>query len=167
MKVSRKEREEREERAQLEAEWFYGDLRGSVDNASPEMREAAVAVEATLRSISTFHRGALSLWYTEKSWPEALREEFGPATSLVVRLACARTPSVGSTEVLEAAAAERLLAWIRGEGDDSALEDLDFRADKHFHLAIRALAKALPATPRVAEGPGSSVVLAGAAAESA
>jgi hypothetical protein len=71
----------------------------------------------------------LSLWYTEKSWPEALREEFGPATSLVVRLACARTPSVGSTEALEAAAAERLLAWIAGESDDTSLEDLDFRAE--------------------------------------
>jgi hypothetical protein len=167
MKLSRKEREEREIQSELEAGWFYGSLRGQAGNASPLERKHAIAMDTALRSISTFHRGALSLWFTEKAWPEALRQEYGPAASLVVRLACATAPSVGSTDAVEAVAVKRLLAWMAGESEDEALEDLDFRAEKHFRLALRALAKALPATTREEEAPASGVVPARSVTESA
>ena len=151
--------------ARREAEWFYGTLRGRVpQNGSFARRRRAAVVKGALQSIPAFHRGALSLWHTNKVWPADLRREFGPATSLVVRLECAQHPAVGgATEALEAAAVERLSALVaRGsDADVQALVGLEIRARRHYELAIRALAKArakIASRPDVA--PASGVVLA-------
>jgi hypothetical protein len=150
---------------QREAAWFYGSLGGRIPAAgSPARRRRAAAVEAALQAIPAFHRGALSLWHTEKTWPPDLRKEFGIGTSLVVRLECALHPSVGvSTEVLEAAAVERISALLaRAKSrDEQALARLAVRADRHYYLAIRLLAKARAAIARRSdEAPASGVILA-------
>jgi hypothetical protein len=148
-----------------EVEWFYRTLGGRVPDSGAQ-RTRALVIAAALQSIASFHRGAISMCHTRKAWPQDVWDEFGRATSLVVRLECALHPSVGDTDVLEAAAVARLSALI-ADGDDDALARLRSRARKHYRLAIRALAKA---RARLAAGtdeaPVSGVVLATAAKES-
>jgi hypothetical protein len=167
MKQARRERALAEARAEKDVAWFYGTLAGRVDNAPAETREAAGEIDAALLSILTFHRGALSLRFRKKDWPDDLYEEFGNATSLVVRLACAANPSVGPTTMIEAAAVERLVACIaRGGAEDAdLLARLDVRAMRHVRLAIRAFAKARGILSKRA--PVSGVVLTGDATVSA
>lgn len=164
--MKRRERARWEACVEREAKWFYGKLRGQVpEKASPAQLRKAAMVCAALQAIPAFHRGALSLWHGERTWPEDLRKEFGGATSLVVRLECVQHPSVGvTTEALEAAAVLRLSASLaRGSSaDDDAVARLACRADRHYHLAIRALAKARARIAACSDGaPASGVVLAG------
>jgi hypothetical protein len=163
-----RQRQHRREHVESEAAWFYVELQGRAENAPESMRARARDLQTAVLTLSAFHRGALSLWYRDKPWPEVLRRKFGRSTSLVVRLACAATPSVGATEPLEAAAMERLLVWMAGRGsdaDDDALGDLEVRAEMYFRRAIRALTKALPSvSPAKA---AARAVVAGDALESA
>jgi hypothetical protein len=167
-------RRRRESRARREAEWFYKTLRGRVpdqDNASPEVRSAAAQIDAWLKAVPAFHRGALSLRYARKEWPRVIMREFGGLSSLVVRLECALHPATGKTnEELEKAAIERIEKAIAAreartaalaavaeagskptsmpqEDEDRPLpagvdiERLEYRADRHVKLAVRALGK--------------------------
>jgi len=164
-------RRRRESRARREAEWFYKTLGGRVpdeDNASPEVRSAAAQIEAWLKAVPVFHRGALSLRYTRREWPRVIMREFGGLSSLVLRLECALHPATGMTnEQLEKASVERIekaIAARKGaraavaeagskatsmpqEDEDPPLpagvdiERLEYRADRHVKLAVRALGK--------------------------
>jgi hypothetical protein len=210
-------RERRESRARREAEWFYKVLRGRVPEegtASPEVRSAAAQIEAWLKAVPAFHRGALSLRYRRRPWPAAIVRQFGGLSSLAIRLECALHPATGKTnEELEKAAIERIEKTIaareaaveeikaitaqnatcsapthmRPRGEDPPLPAdvdiarLDYRAERHVALAIRALGKVrgdapcvLPrAKPRVDQSvtpvteprPSSSVRLAAPAVE--
>jgi hypothetical protein len=136
----------------------------------PEERSAAVQIDAWLKAVPAFHRGALSLRYRPKEWPRAIVREFGDLSSLAVRLECALHPAMGKTNAeLEKASVERLEKAIdarnaqiekanaaekagsepmpgRPRRDPALavgvdLAQLDFRADRHVALAIRALGK--------------------------
>jgi hypothetical protein len=206
----RRRRERRESHGRREAEWFYKVLGGRVPDegaAPPEVQSAAVQIDAWLKAVPAFHRGALSLRYRPKEWPRAIGREFGDLSSLAVRLECALHPATGKTNAeLEKASVERIEKAIearnaqiekataaekascseamplRPRRDDLSLSgvvdlaQLDFRADRHVALAIRALGKVrgdapcvLPrAKPRADKNPtpiaelppGSSVRLA-------
>jgi hypothetical protein len=206
-------RERRESRARREAEWFYKVLGGRMpdDGTAPlGARSAAAQIEAWLKAVPAFHRGALSLRYTPKKWPRAIVREFGGLSSLALRLECALHPATGMTnEELEKASVERIEkalaereARTAGLADEAAgskatsmpQEDedpplpagvdivrLEYRADRHVKLAIRALGKVrgdapcvLPlAKPRADKSattvteppPSSSVCLAARAVE--
>jgi hypothetical protein len=166
-------RRRRESRARREAEWFYKVLRGRVPyegTAPPEVRRAAAQIDAWLKAVPAFHRGALSLRYARKEWPRAIVREFGGLSSLVIRLECALHPATGKTneelekasiDRIEKALAERearktaLAAAAAGskptsmpqEDEDPPLpagvdiERLEYRADRHVKLAVRALGK--------------------------
>ncbi len=105
-------RERRESHIQREAEWFYKVLGGRVPDdgmASPEVRSAAAQIEAWLKAVPAFHRGALSLRYTPREWPGAIVREFGDLSSLAVRLECSLHPATGKTNAeLEKASVERI-----------------------------------------------------------
>jgi predicted nucleic acid-binding protein len=131
-----------EGRAEAEAAWFYGTHGGQVPVTGPD-REAALATERRLASLVTFHRGAFALWFSAKEWPARIHREFRVGASLVVRLECALHPAVGrSTDELEAAAVARLVERIvRGSAEDERhLARLRRRAERHFRLAVKALA---------------------------
>jgi hypothetical protein len=149
-----------ERRASAEAAWFYETLGGRVPaGASTEAGAAARRIEQWLRELPAFHRGAFSLRYTPRDWPVTLVEEFGDATSLVVRLECTQHPAVGQpTAQLEAASIERLTSAIAACADERRrqkglraddrvgrkqmqLVELGVRAEKHLASAVRALAK--------------------------
>jgi hypothetical protein len=167
-------RERRESHGRREAEWFYKVLGGRVPDEGavpPEVQSAAVQIDAWLKAVPAFHRGALSLRYRPKEWPRAIVREFGDLSSLAVRLECALHPAMGKTNAeLEKASVERLEKAIdarnaqiekanaaekagsrpmpeRPRREDFALAggidlaQLDFRADRHVALAIRALGK--------------------------
>jgi len=106
------QRERRESRARREAGWFYKVLGGRVPderNAPPEVRSAAVQIEAWLKAVPPFHRGALSLRFTPREWPKAIVGEFHEFSSLVIRLECALHPATGkTTEELEKASIARI-----------------------------------------------------------
>jgi hypothetical protein len=125
-------------------DWFFGMLGGRVPEENTELadaRPAAEAIDAWLRAMPAFHRGALALRFTPRTWPRTLTGHYGKSTSLVVRLECALHPSPGdrSTEALEQAAALRLEEVLRKRGRDrhALLE----RANTHESLAIRAYLK--------------------------
>jgi len=129
-RLSRKERlrrERRESRARREAEWFYDVLGGRVpseDIASPEVRTAAAQVEAWLKAVPAFHRGALSLRYTPRDWPAAIVGEFEELAGVAVRLECALHPAIGKTNAeLEQASIERIEKAV--EARRVELEELD------------------------------------------
>jgi hypothetical protein len=175
-------RARRESRARREAEWFYKVLRGRVPEevtASPEVRSAAAQIEAWLRAVPAFHRGALSLRYRRRPWPWAIVREFGGLSSLAVRLECALHPATGKTnEELEKAAIERIENTIEAReaarvaaavacskatsmhphDEDPPLPAgvdiarLDYRAERHVALAIRALGKVRGDAPCVVPG---------------
>jgi hypothetical protein len=144
-------REQREDMARAELDWFFGAMEGRVPSsraAPAEARRPARRIARWLRRIPAFHRGALSLCFTPKAWPTWLVREYGGSTSLVVRLECSLHPSTGgqTTEELEEAALERLGKVREG--------DLWSRAWDHEYLALRAYLKVrgtrpcvLPATP--------------------
>jgi hypothetical protein len=137
--------------------------------ASPEVRGAAAQIDAWLKSVAAFHRGALSLRYRRREWPGAIEREFGELSSLAVRLECAAHPATGKTNrELEQAAVERIknaiearnaeieavekatgaekANWSKPMPDSTLpaevdLARLDYRAYRHVALAIRALGK--------------------------
>jgi hypothetical protein len=147
--MTRKRRSEREVAAEQEAAWFYGELGGRVPEpttASPEVCEAARDVQRRLATLPPFHRGALSLWYTDGDWPEPITRWFGRSASLVVRLECALHPAVGrSTDELERESAGRLLSLIaaavkKSGSARSTLHGFERRARGHVNRAVAALA---------------------------
>jgi len=157
-----------------EAGWFFRELGGEVpEGGDAATRDAARQIDAWLREVPAFHRGALSLRYVPRAWPTCIREEFEELASVAVRLECALHPAVGrSTEALEAESVERLRQTIRAcEGararpeppgrerplspSEKALAQLTLRAYRHVELAIRALARV--------RGGGPCVVPAGGA----
>jgi hypothetical protein len=101
-------------------------------------------VEAVLATLPAYHRGVLSLHHdAERSWPAPLRTAFGGCASLAVRLDCCDHPAIGPTPVLEAAAAERLVAIVAAKGTAAArITNLCLRAWDLFDEAVRAYAKA-------------------------
>jgi len=140
------------------------------DNASPEVWSAAAQIETWLKAVPAFHRGALLLRYTRREWPRAIVREFGGLSSLVIRLECALHPATGKTnEELEKASVERIEKAIAARGGRTAalaaeaagskatsmhpqdedpplpagvdIERLEYRADRHVKLAVRALGK--------------------------
>jgi len=170
--AKRRRRGRRESHARREAAWFYKALGGRVPNegaASPEVRGAAAQIDAWLKSVAAFHRGALSLRYRRREWPGAIVSEFGELSSLAVRLECAAHPATGKTnreleqaaverikraiearnaqiEAIEKAAAAQKANWSEPMPDSTLpaevdLERLDYRAYRHVALAIRALGK--------------------------
>ena len=100
-------------------------------------------VEALLGSISGYHRGVLALYYTNRTWPPVVAKRLGRYAGLVVRLYCADHPGQGSTQALEAAAAERLAEMA--EDDLTGLFELEWRAYDHREHALRAYLKAVRA----------------------
>ncbi|MGO8998004.1 MAG: hypothetical protein ACLQVI_32180 [Polyangiaceae bacterium] len=160
-------------RAEREASWFFRDLEGTVpDGGDPVTRAAAEQIHAWLRAIPAFHRGALALRYTPRSWPTCVAREFGALASVVVRLECALHPAVGiRTDALEQASVERLRKAIevcrcaraarratrrdppmsRPERD---LGRLRWRAGIHVDLAHRALARVRWYGPCLVPGAG-------------
>jgi hypothetical protein len=190
-----KQRERIEDRAGKETDWFFRVMGGRVPEPGvgpAYARPAAEAIVRWLRSIPAFHRGALSLLYETRAWPEALTNEFGMWTSLVVRLECARLAD-GSGLLgakLEKLAAERIEEDIAArqrrrdavagtQKSDAALTRLERsvrrrgdRADRHVELACRAYAKArgnapcvLPRGPSVEDGTVDDADLAAGGAE--
>jgi hypothetical protein len=147
-----------EARAEKEAIWFYERLGGRVpEEGSADVRDAASTIDGWLRSLPAFDRGALSLWFDKRNWPEAIQVEFGNAASLVVRLECVLHPAVGRpTDELEREAVERLSAMIADRESRPQtpgrsptpcksgmhLTQLAYRAYRHSRHAIRGLAKA-------------------------
>jgi hypothetical protein len=158
----------RESHGRREAGWFYKVLGGRVPDegtASPEVRSAAAQIEAWLKAMPAFHRGALSLRYTPKEWPPVIVREFRELSSLAVRLECALHPATGKTNrELEQASVERIEKAIEARNAQieaiekaTAAQDttcpkpmpvacvdlvrLDHRAARHVALAIRALGK--------------------------
>ena len=179
-KVSRRKVLLRRERAEREAQWFFGTLGGRVPEegaCAPSIRAAALTIDGWLRMIPAFHRGALALAYVPRTWPAAIRGWFGEFTSLVVRLECALHPTPGQTnEALEAASVARLSAALASGGRTNAkdafgpddddlrlaagpLGTLFRRALRHRELAIHALARA--------RGDGACVVPRGRARSAA
>jgi hypothetical protein len=118
--------------------------------------------------VPSYHRGALALRYSARTWPEAIAREFDALASVVVRLECALHPAVGlSTAALEAASVARLEEDIRlatrfrvrkgaagrerpQSAPEKRLARLLRRALTHVDLAHRALARV--------RGDGPSVV---------
>ncbi len=162
--LEEKRRERIRERADKETDWFFGIMGGRVPEPGigpAYARPAAQAVDGWLRSIPPFHRGALSLMHDKREWPEALREKYRWATSLVVRLECARLAdgSGRSASELEALAVRRLEEDIAAcQRRRAVVEDTHrhavptvrevevrrraHRAYKHVELALRAYSKA-------------------------
>src|ERR1700722_9975310 len=128
---SRRPRSRAETIAAAEIEWFYTRLGGEVPE---EDRDAAVSIGGWLRQLATFHTGALSLRYTPKQWSASLMDEFGPWTSLIVRLECATrsTDRPADTGNLESAAVVRLEGMLADEQRYGAeLTRLDRHAFSH------------------------------------
>jgi hypothetical protein len=160
--------------AEREAEWFYAQLDGRApEDAPPDVRAAASAIEQSLRLLATYDRGALALWFTKREWPDPLRRYFGDAVSLVVRLECAAHPAVGRPVAdLEREAVARLLEWMASshapprdldlEGDfgvepaPATPLDLHLSARAYFRAAIRALGKARGSGPCRVPGTGGA-----------
>jgi hypothetical protein len=106
--------------------------------------DAHLTVANVLATLKPHHRAALAMHHTPRAWPEALATVCGKETSLVVRLYCADHPTLGTTAVLEAAAAQTLAASVSG-GSTSAVDRLHFRAIDHVLRAQAAFLKALEA----------------------
>jgi hypothetical protein len=157
-----------------EASWFFRELGGKVpEGVDATTRAAAVQVDAWLRAIPSFHRGALDLRYVRRPWPKCIAREFGELVSVAVRLECALHPSVGiSTEALERASAERLqtviLSCDRARSrrtpagrerpmtpSEKGLARLARRAERHVELAVRALGRVRGVGPCLAPAPGA------------
>jgi len=162
--IEERRREVAEERAVRELDWFFVVMNGRVPEVGegPSFaREAALAIDGWLRDAPPFHRGAFALRHSKRDWPEALREEFGRNTTLVVHLECVSLwkGSRGSRGELEQLAVEGLLAeierckrrekavagtkWAKVRTRAQArLDERHERAGWHVRSAIRAYAKA-------------------------
>ena len=125
--------------AQTELAWYYQHPEARA--ASPSARAAAERIERWLRSIKTFHGGALALTYAPRVWPDAVAEYFGPLAGIAVRLECAAHPAIGiATLELETAAAWRLSArLVEGARLDG-------------QLSKRALLRGVTRTPKELRG---------------
>jgi hypothetical protein len=147
--------------AEREATWFFRELGGKVpQDGDLRTLAAAAQIDAWLRAIPPFHRGALALRFVPRAWPTCIAEAFGELASVVVRLECALHPAVGvSTETLEHASVERLRRDIacseRARArraptgrdrpmtvTDKGLSRLLRRAHLHVENGLRALARA-------------------------
>jgi hypothetical protein len=131
--------EDPETLAERELEAYFARRRAAAPrDAEDEM------VEATLASISAYHRGVLTLHHDARTWPEGVVAALSPYASIGVRLDCADHPGAGSTPALEQVAAQRIAALFAAEGDKSQRLTLLFsRAMTHHMRAIRGYAKAL------------------------
>ena len=89
-----------------------------------------------MKSLPTFHAGALALRYSPKEWPAFLSDHYEGWTSLVVRLECALHPGIGTTDELEQASVRRLERKVRARKRDAY--GLRTRAAKHVNLALHA-----------------------------
>jgi len=137
--AERRRRARRLRRARKEVAWFVGKLRGRVPErgaASEGDRSAAQVIDACLKSLPTFHAGALALRYSPKDWPASVADHYGSWTSLVVRLDGALHPGIGTTEELEQASVARLERKVRARKRDAY--GLRSRAAKHVNLALHA-----------------------------
>jgi hypothetical protein len=133
-----------EERAWAEVAWFCGTLGGVVPEQDCPEHAGARRIDRWLKKLPAFHRGAFSLRYTPRAWPEPLAETFGEDASLVVRLECAGHPAVGVSHAeLEAASVERLTALVaEGERERQRRKDLgDLGPDGLSERRVRALAR--------------------------
>jgi hypothetical protein len=126
-------------RAERELEWYFANAKASTP--SIEASEAVATIQARLATLLAFHRGAIALRYDAKVWPEALTKAVGGFTAMVVRIHCADHPTIGSTEVLEKAAAERLEEVARAKGF-VGLCDLWSRAHDRYQEALHAYMEA-------------------------
>jgi hypothetical protein len=149
MKQSKKARRASWRRAKsiacAEVEWFFTFAKGTVPapgEADPAFRDAAAAIQGWLRAILTFHAGALALRFTPREWPDALVQEFGSWTGIVVRLECAAHPSIGATVDLERAAVLRIEEALATRGASyHELYELVEHANEHVEAALVAYVK--------------------------
>jgi hypothetical protein len=127
--------------AESELEAYFARKR----KAAPRTAEDEV-VAATLASISAYHQGVLKLYYDGRTWPEEITKALGAYASIGIRLDCAHHPAMGSTPILEHAAAERITAIVasKGFGADS-ISELVVRAMEHHDRALHGYMKALRA----------------------
>jgi hypothetical protein len=138
-----------------EIEWFHTRCSGAIPEeaaATAEERAAATAIAGWLGQLATFHAGALSLRFTPRYWPESLWEEFGPWTSLIVRLECATHPSERRTHTsaLEVAAVLRLEEMLADQHQfGPKLIRLDRHAFQHVRAAVRAYVRVRGRGPSV------------------
>jgi hypothetical protein len=140
--------------ARRELGWFHGTLGGRVPeegDLEPDLRRAAARIDGWLKSIPTFHRGALSLRHSTKRWPKPLTDEYRAWTSLVVRLECALHPSDvwRPTDELEEAGAKRLIEALASRRWSNDADDFQDRARAHVRDAIEAYAEARGEEPCV------------------
>ena len=138
-----------------EIEWFYARFAGKDPDgyaATAEERKAALLIAGGIRQIATFHAGALRLRFAPRAWPESLTAEFGPWTSLIVRLECAAVANEqgASPAALEKAALGRLEEMLADEYRHGAkLDRLERHASKHVRAAVQAYVKVRPRGPSV------------------
>jgi hypothetical protein len=126
----------------VEVEWFHRTAKGRVPDegeCEPATREAATKIAGWLATLLTFYKGALALRFTPRFWPKALVVEFGPWTSLAVRLECAKHPSEKPKSIAEAEAeaASRLVEMIARREDVRELIRLRRHAEQHVTHALR------------------------------
>jgi hypothetical protein len=105
------------------------------------MTATDIETASVLQSLPSYTRGALTLALGARNWPAALQKRCGIHTGLVVRLFCADHPTIGRTEDLENAAAERLTRMI-GTASDDVVTDFALRALEHFESARAAFVEA-------------------------
>jgi hypothetical protein len=136
-----------EKASTAEVQWFFRTMNGRVPGVVPgegeaeaAARDAAAQIAGWLAAIPTFYKGALALRFTQRLWPVALVAEYGPWTSLAVRLECAKHPSETprSTDEAETAAARRLVEAIAKRQGVRELVRLRKHAEEHVTLALRA-----------------------------
>jgi hypothetical protein len=135
-----------EERASRELAAYFASVHGT----GPRSADSA-EVETILGEVSAYHRGVIALYHDARVWPEPVKKALGAYTALAVRLYCADHPASGSTQALEASAADRLAEIAAADGAVSLpLMDLENRAYHHYSAALHAYAKALRARERAA-----------------
>jgi hypothetical protein len=126
-------------RADRELEWYFANAKET--NVSTETGAAIATIGGRLETLPSFHRGAIALRHDARVWPKALTDAAREYTAMAVRIHCSDHPTIGSTEVLEKAAAQRLdeVARVRGF---LGLADLCDRADERYQEAVEAYMKA-------------------------
>jgi hypothetical protein len=137
-----------------ELEWFFRTAKGRVPEegeCDPATREAAARIAGWLATLLTFYKGALELRFTPRFWPKALVVEFGPWTSLAVRLECAKRASEKARPLheVEAEATSRLVEAIARREDVRELVRLRKHAEDHVTHALRGYLRARGVGPCV------------------
>jgi hypothetical protein len=143
-----------------DVEWYFAEaaLRRSGEGRDPTADGPARwrAMHARLARLPTFHRGALELRFSPRTWPGALSAFFGELTGIVVRLECARAGFVPGQSALgrELAAVDRLERAIRANPPAPHLGALRRRAAGYVRAALRAYVEldGAPARPRRGDG---------------